>query len=451
MKYAYVKTYGCDSNLYDSNRIKDLLEHHGYRISEDGYSEANLLIMNTCNIREKAAEKMYSELGRWKTHKDERKAAGDEAIIVVAGCVGQAEGGLIRQRAPHVDVVLGSQVYHKLPEILERLKREKSTKGDKSYRVNTQFPVEPKFDFLPEVKVRQVGSACLAIQEGCDKFCTFCCVPYTRGPEYSRPVADLVYEAKLLVDQGIKEILLQGQNVSAYRGGAPSGKGTYTLAQLCLELASLSGVERLRYTSSHPRDMTQELANLHRDCDKVMPSLHLPVQSGSNAVLKRMNRRHTREEYLDIWSMFQEAKPSIKFTSDFIVGFPGETERDFEDTLDLVHRVQFTRSYSFAYSQRPGTPAAIDALQVSEDVKKARLLKLQGVLDDYEALFNKEMVGMELPVLFNRHGRREGQLVGHSLYMQSVYATAPVEMLGNIVPVRVIRAGGHGLGGEIVG
>ena len=450
MKYVYVKSQGCDSNLYDSNRMKDLLEHHGYALT-DVYTQADLIVINTCNIREKAADKVYSELGRYNIYKKKQRSEGKDVVIVVAGCVGQAEGALMRERAPHVDLVLGSQVYHKLPEMLERLKRDKAAEGEEEYRVNTHFPVEPKFDFLPEIKARQKGSACLAIQEGCDKFCTFCCVPYTRGPEYSRPVADLVKEARILVDQGVKELLLQGQNVSDYRGVAPSGRGSYSLAHLCLELANIQGLQRLRYSSSHPRDMTEDLARVHRDCSKVMPSLHLPVQSGSNSVLQRMNRKHTREEYLDIYAMFVEMQPDIKFSSDFIVGFPGETEKDFHDTLDLVHRVQFTRSYSFAYSKRPGTPAASEVLQVPEDVKKERLWQLQRTLDDYEALFNKSMVGRKVPVLFNKRGRKEGQLVGNSMYMQSVYVDAPSKLLGEIAPVALTHSGGHGMGGVIVG
>ncbi len=448
MKKAYIESKGCASNLYDSYRVMDLLEHHGYTLTK-GYADANLIVINTCNIREKAADKMYSELGRYNERKQEAAKKGDEVTIVVMGCVGQAEGQMIRDRAPYVDLVLGSQVYHTLPEMLERLKREKAQQGIQPYRVNTEFPVEPKFDFLPEIKARDAGSATLSIQEGCDKFCTFCCVPYTRGPEYSRTVAEVVHEAKSLVNQGIKELFLQGQNVSAYHGASPNGNGTYTLAQLCLELANIPQLQRIRYLASHPRDMTQELADAHRDCMKLMPSIHLPVQSGSNAILKKMNRQHTRERYLEVTQMFLEARPETKFSSDFIVGFPGETEQDFLDTLDLVARVKFTRSYSFAYSKRPGTPAAIDGLQVPEDVKKARLYELQASLDAHEYEFNHTMLGRTVPVLFHKNGRKPGQLVGHSLYMQSVYVLAESDMLGDIVDVRINHVGGHGVGGEL--
>lgn len=449
MKKAYIKSQGCNSNLYDSYRAMDLLEHHGYKLV-DSYSEAHLIVINTCNIREKAAEKMYSDLGRYNDRKKEAAKEGEDVIIVVMGCVGQAEGSMIRDRAPYVDLVLGSQVYHMLPEMLERLKREKAQEGLTPYRVNTDFPVDPKFDFLPKIKARDIGSACVAIQEGCDKFCTFCCVPYTRGPEYSRPVSVLVEEVKELASQGIKEILLQGQNVSAYHGVGLHGVGTYTLAQLCLTIAEIPEIQRIRYMSSHPRDMTQELADVHKSCSKMMPALHLPVQSGSNSVLKKMNRGHTRERYLEIIDMFLSACPEMKFSSDFIVGFPGETEQDFQDTLDLVEKVQFTRSYSYAYSQRPGTPASIDALQVPENVKKERLYMLQSVLDRHELQFNASMMGRVVPVLFSKEGRKEGQILGNSLYLQSVSVSGSTSLLGEILPVTVNRVGGHGIGGEIV-
>jgi len=425
--------------------MMDLLEHHGYTLVDE-YTKANLILVNTCNIREKAAEKVYSAIGRYAKHKAEKQKKGESVIIVVAGCVGQAEGEMMRERAPVVDIVLGSQTYHQLPEMLERLRR----KDPDAYRVNTQFPLEPKFDFLPKVKARQIGSTSMAIQEGCDKFCTFCCVPYTRGPEYSRPFDVLVQEAKELSQQGIKEISLEGQNVSDYRGKSSCGRKTYSLAQLCREIANIEGIARIRYSSSHPRDITQELADTHRDCAKVMPAFHLPVQSGSNAVLQKMNRQHTRERYLEIFDMFKSAVPHIKFSSDFIVGFPGETEQDFEDTLDLVRKVEFTRSYSFAYSQRPGTPAAVEALQVPEDLKKERLWRLQELLDHYEKTFNESLVGQVVPVLFTRKGRREGQIVGRSCYLQSVYTEASTELFGTIQKVELVSAGVHGMGGKIL-
>ncbi len=449
-KKLYIKTYGCQMNVYDSDKMRDLLEKMGFS-STDEPGEASIIIFNTCHIREKASEKLYSDLGRVRLFKEERASQGAETIIIVAGCVGQAEGGEILRRAPFVDIVVGPQTYHRLPEMIARALRVSQKGKNKGCGiVYTDFPLESKFDVLPVPSVKNKSSAYLSVQEGCDKFCSFCVVPYTRGAEYSRPVNDIIREAQALISQGVKEITLLGQNVTAYHGEAPDRKGEWSLARLMFELAELEGLKRLRYTTSHPRDMSDDLIEAHEKIAMLMPYLHLPIQSGSNAMLKRMNRQHTVDDYYQFVDKLKEARPDMALSTDLIVGHPGESEADFEETLKFVERVKFASSYSFKYSPRPGTPSAIYEDQVAPEVKDRRLQVLQALLKEQERSFNQSCVNKTLSILLEGGGRHEGQFAGRSPYMQSVYMTAHPRLLHEIVDVKIVEATAHSLRGEIV-
>lgn len=441
-KKLYIKTYGCQMNVYDSGRMADILQPLGYSQIEspDG---ADLVILNTCHIREKAEEKVYSDLGRIRPFK------GDKMMIAVAGCVGQAEGAEIMRRAPYVDIVLGPQTYHRLPEMIARAERSQDKKSGPGRGVlDVDFPVESKFDHLPEEQLNTGPSAFIAIQEGCDKFCTFCVVPYTRGAEFSRPAQAIYEEAERLVDQGVKEITLLGQNVNAYHGLHEGQE--WGLGRLMEYLANIKGLERIRYTTSHPRDMDDELMRVHRDIPQVMPYLHLPVQSGSNRILEAMNRKHTREHYIKIIEQLRAFRPDISLSSDFIVGFPGETDQDFEDTLQLVKDINYAQAYSFKYSPRIGTPGASMENQVAEDVKVERLARLQEVLFHQQRVFNESCIGKTMPVLFDRKGKRDGQLLGKSPYLQSVYVEAPDRLFGHCVDVKIEKASANSLTGSVI-
>ncbi|MGD9671126.1 MAG: tRNA (N6-isopentenyl adenosine(37)-C2)-methylthiotransferase MiaB [Hyphomicrobiaceae bacterium] len=440
-KKVLVKTFGCQMNVYDSERMAESLKAYGYSETERP-EEADLIILNTCHIREKAAEKVYSELGRLRHLKDERRQDGLQTQVAVTGCVAQAEGAEIIARAPVVDLVVGPQSYHRIPELLFRAKAESRA------LVETNFPEEDKFNQLPARARTRTASAFLTVQEGCDKFCTFCVVPYTRGVEYSRPLADIAEEANTLVQSGVAEITLLGQNVNAYHGKGDNGR-TASLAELIKHLARIDGLERLRYTTSHPRDMSDDLIEVHATEKKLMPYLHLPFQAGSDRVLAAMNRKHTAAEYLDLVARIRKARPDIALSTDVIVGFPGETEADFAATLAVVEEVGFAQAYSFKYSPRPGTPAAKIDAQVPEAVKIDRLHRLQKLLDGQQTRFNASCVGRTFPVLFERSGRREGQLVGRSPYLQQVHAFAAADLLGRIVPVEILGAGPNSLSGVI--
>ncbi|MFQ5774121.1 MAG: tRNA (N6-isopentenyl adenosine(37)-C2)-methylthiotransferase MiaB [Kiloniellaceae bacterium] len=441
-KKLFIKTYGCQMNVYDSARMADVLAPLGYAPTREPEG-ADMVILNTCHIREKAAEKVYSELGRLRALKDARARAGGCMVIAVAGCVAQAEGEEILRRAPQVDLVFGPQTYHRLPELVARVARARG-RGV----LDTDFPVESKFDHLPEATAPQGAAAFLSVQEGCDKFCTFCVVPYTRGAEYSRPVADVVAEAERLVGAGAVEITLLGQNVNAYHGAAPPGGGTWGLGRLIRRLAEIEGLQRLRYTTSHPRDMDDELIAAHAEEPKLMPFLHLPVQSGSDRVLAAMNRRHGADDYRRLVERLRRARPDLALSSDFIVGFPGETDRDFAETLRLVTDVGFAQAYSFKFSPRPGTPAAAMEGPVPDEVKAQRLATLQALLDEHQAAFNRSCVGRTLPVLLENTGRKPGQLVGRSPYMQAVHLATPTDLMRRVVDVRIVAARPNSLAGE---
>lgn len=455
-KKLYIKTYGCQMNVYDSERMADVLIPLGYGIT-DGPDDADMVILNTCHIREKAEQKVFSDLGRLRDKRDERRAQGADMVIVVSGCVAQAEGEEIIRQAPYVDIVVGPQTYHYLPEMVAKATRaaDKVRKpGQKKGLgiVNVNFPVESKFDYLPQTtKLR--AAAYLSVQEGCDKFCTFCVVPYTRGTEYSRPGIEILGEAKHLLSLGAKEITLLGQNVNAYHGEAPQGSHAeseeWGLGRLIRELADL-GIERIRYTTSHPRDMDQSLIDAHRDVPALMPFLHLPVQSGSNRILEAMNRKHTSQTYFDIIERLRNARPDMGLSSDFIVGFPGETDKDFEETLDLVRRVNYAQSYSFKYSIRPGTPAGAMEGQVSEEVKASRLQHLQDLLNEQQLAFNQKTVGTIQSVLLDRKGRQQGQFIGRSPYMQSVVVNAPDRLFEQVIDVRIDQAHPNSVSGSVV-
>ncbi len=442
-KKLYIKTWGCQMNVYDSSRMADILAPLGYMTVEEP-DDADMIILNTCHIREKATDKVFSEIGRLKIHKDKKVEAGGSMLMAVAGCVAQAEGDFIMKRAPTVDMIFGPQTYHELPEMVA-----KATGAYGENRiVNTEFPEKTKFDFLPEEQ-NQGASAFLSIQEGCDKFCTFCVVPYTRGAEYSRPVDKIVDEAKRLVDNGSKEITLLGQNVNAYHGENVDGK-TWGLGRLIEAVAEIDGIEQIRYTTSHPRDVDQELIDAHRDVQKLMPFLHLPVQSGSDKMLKVMNRKHTADRYREIIADLKKARPDLVFSSDFIVGFPGETDQDHEDTMQLIRDVKFASAYSFKYSARPGTPAANMTNLVREDVKTVRLTQIQELIGEFQAEFNADTVGKTLPILFERKGKKEGQLQGRSPFYQAINVPANERLIGQIVDVHVTDSTGHALTGEVV-
>jgi len=427
-------------NVYDSQRMADTLRPLGYAAT-DVAEGAELILVNTCHIREKAAEKLFSELGRYRELKAERAEAGQPTLIAVAGCVAQAEGEEILRRAPYVDIVVGPQSYHRLPEMVARAVRP----GPK--QINIEFPAEPKFDFLPPVQA-DGPSAFLSIQEGCDKFCTFCVVPYTRGAEFSRPVGDVLAEARTLVAGGAREITLLGQNVNAYHGA--DGERTCGLADLVRRLAEIDGLARIRYTTSHPVDMDDALIAAHGDVPALMPFLHLPVQSGSDEILKRMNRHHRVAVYYEVVEKLKRARPDLMLSTDFIVGFPGESDADFDATLTLARDIGFIQAYSFKYSARPGTPAAAMPGQVSEAIKTERLHALQEVLEASQRAFNRACVGRVMPVLFDRPGRHPGQLVGRSPYMQPVHAEAPAHAMGAVLDVRIAATYPNSLGGALV-
>ncbi len=430
-------------NVYDSARMADVLAPQGF-VSTDHPEEADLVIVNTCHIREKAAEKLYSELGRLRLVKQARKKKGLEARLAVAGCVAQAEGGEILKRAPYVDIVLGPQTYQRLPQMLARA--DDAAASGRPGVLDIEFPARPKFDELPETSGR--GSAAfLSIQEGCDKFCTFCVVPYTRGTEFSRPAADILAEARRLVGAGAREITLLGQNVNAYHGefaGVPAGGG---LGRLISELAEIENLARLRYTTSHPLDLDDNLIAAHGQVAALMPFLHLPIQSGSDKVLARMNRRHTVEDYRRKVDLLLGARPDLKLATDFIVGFPGETDGDFDETLDLARDMEFIQAYSFKYSPRPGTPAAEMVDQVPDNVKGERLSELQNLLNGNQIRFNRSCVGREFPVLLDRPGRKPGQFAGRSPYMQPVHVADAGARLGEIVDLRIVAGHPNSLSG----
>ncbi|HYD15393.1 MAG TPA: tRNA (N6-isopentenyl adenosine(37)-C2)-methylthiotransferase MiaB [Hyphomicrobium sp.] len=442
-KRVFIKTFGCQMNVYDSERMSEALAAEGYVETSDA-ADADLAILNTCHIREKAAEKVYSDLGRLRDIKRDRAKSGKETFITVAGCVAQAEGQEIVRRAPAVDLVVGPQSYHRLPELLARLR------GGEQSLVETAFPDEDKFQTLPDRKPAKTASAFLTVQEGCDKFCTFCVVPYTRGMEYSRPVAALVDEARRLVARGVKDITLLGQNVNGYHGEGAGGAAT-TLARLIRTLAAIEGLARIRYMTSHPRDMSDDLIAAHGEEEKLMPYLHLPFQAGSDRVLAAMNRKHTAEEYVKLIERVRAARPDIALSTDIIVGFPGETDADFDATLALVREIGFAHAYSFKYSPRPGTPASTMDDQVPEDAKRDRLERLQAAIDESHARFNRATVGKTIPVLFEKAGRRDGQLVGRSPYLQLVHADAGPEHIGDIVNLEIVAAGANSLSGVIRG
>jgi tRNA-2-methylthio-N6-dimethylallyladenosine synthase len=441
-KRVYIKTYGCQMNVYDSARMADLLEPYGYLLVETA-RDADLVILNTCHIREKAAEKVYSELGTIRRLKVAKSERGGNMIVAVAGCVAQAEGAEIIRRAPCVDLVLGPQSYHRLPKLIDRALR-----AGAAGILDTEFPVEPKFDFLPEVSIRQGPTAFLTVQEGCDKFCGFCVVPYTRGAEYSRPVVQILAEARKFVRGGAREITLLGQNVNAYHGEGPDGR-EWRLGGLIRRLAELPGLDRIRYTTSHPLDVDEQLIAAHREVSQLMPFLHLPIQSGSDRVLALMNRRHTAADYRHIVERLRSARPDLALSTDLIVGYPGEGEADFRATVDLVEEVRFAQAFSFKYSPRLGTPAASVSGQVPEEVKSERLAALQLLLTKQQRTFNEACVGRVLPVLLEKPGRHELQLVGRSPFLQSVHVTAATDRIGQIVLARISAATVNSLSGSI--
>ena len=452
-KRVFIRTYGCQMNVYDSDRMADVLRPLGYALAE-GPEQADLVVLNTCHIREQASEKVYSELGRLRAVKTERRAEGRDLTIAVAGCVAQAEGAEIIRRQPAVDIVVGSQAYHRLPELLAQVAR-KAAGSDAGRRqpgagvLDTEFPPESKFDHLPSPQGIRAGSAFLSIQEGCDKFCTFCVVPYTRGMEYSRPVAAVLTEARQLVAAGALELTLLGQNVNAYHGEGPDGS-TWSLARLLRAIGEIPGLARLRYTTSHPRDMDDDLIAAHGDVPQLMPYLHLPVQSGSNRILEAMNRRHDRDLYLRIVERLRNARADLALSSDFIVGFPGESDADFDDTMRLIEQVGFASAYAFRYSRRPGTPGAALIDQVPENVKVARLAALQALVGHQARRFNESKAGSTVPVLFAEAGRKPGQIMGKTPWLQSVYAQGNPRLFGHIVDVRLIEGYANSLLGEIV-
>ncbi|MBI1200761.1 MAG: tRNA (N6-isopentenyl adenosine(37)-C2)-methylthiotransferase MiaB [Phenylobacterium sp.] len=434
-KRLYIKTYGCQMNVYDSERMADVLAPLGYGVT-DSPEDADLVVLNTCHIREKATEKVYSELGQIRRMKAARAEAGADMTIAVAGCVAQAEGEEIMRRQPAVDLVVGPQAYHQLPELIARAHR---ARGE---RLAADFAPEEKFDALTVARRPTGVTAFLTVQEGCDKFCTFCVVPYTRGGEWSRPAEAIEAEARALADKGVREVTLLGQNVNAY-----DGEGG--LAALVRRLATIPGLDRIRYTTSHPRDMDDALIAAHAEVEALMPYLHLPVQAGSDKVLKAMNRAHTAESYVRLIEKIRAARPDIAISGDFIVGFPGERDADFEATLQIVREVGYASAFSFKYSRRPGTPAAAMPGQVAEPVKEERLARLQALLDEQQRAFNDAQIGRTLPVLFEKAGRHAGQLVGRSPHLQAVHVSAPERMLGRIVPVRIEGAARNSLAGAL--
>ena len=441
-KRLHMITWGCQMNVYDSGRMADVLAPLGYS-GIDSPEDADMVILNTCHIRDRAAEKVFSELGRLRVMKQAREAAGHKMVLAVAGCVAQAEGAEIIARAPYVDIVLGPQTYHRLPEMVARAARAGGS------IIETDFPAEDKFDHLPEASAPQGLTAFLTIQEGCDKFCSFCVVPYTRGAETSRPAAAVLAEARRLLAQGAREITLLGQNVNAWHGEGLDGR-TWSFGRLVRALAELPDMWRIRYTTSHPRDTDADLIAAHAEVPALMPFLHLPVQSGSDRMLAAMNRRHTAAEYLALVARLRAARPDMALSSDFIVGHPGETEADFEATMELIRSVQFAQAYSFKYSPRPGTPAAGAPAQVPEAEKDRRLQALQALLRTQQGAFNESCAGLTVPVLFTHRGRRPGQIGGRSPWLQAVHAEAPESLIGTIVPVRIAAAHTNSLTGTLI-
>jgi len=438
-KKLFIKTWGCQMNVYDSSRMADILRPLGYA-QVDAPDDADMIILNTCHIREKATDKVFSEIGRLKKHKDAKENRGGKMLMAVAGCVAQAEGDFILQRAPVIDMVFGPQTYHELPEMVLKANGNERV-------VNTEFPSIPKFDNMP-AEQQQGAAAFLSIQEGCDKFCTFCVVPYTRGAEYSRSPESIIEEAKRLADNGAKEITLLGQNVNAYHGEDKAGK-IWGLGRLIEAVAEIDAVKQIRYTTSHPRDMDDELIRAHGDIQKLMPFLHLPVQSGSDKILKAMNRKHTAERYLEIIADLRKVRPDLVFSSDFIVGFPGETDKDHEDTMQLIRDVVFASAYSFKYSARPGTPAANMTNLVRPEIAQSRLVELQALIADQYFEFNKSCLGTTTQVLFERKGRKEGQLQGRTPFYQAINVPANERLIGEIVDVDVVEATANALVGAI--
>ncbi len=435
-KKLYIKTYGCQMNVYDSERMSEALSGEGY-VPTDSPDDADMILLNTCHIREKAAEKVYSELGRYKGLKAEKP----DLKIGVAGCVAQAEGEEIMRRQPMVDLVVGPQSYHRLPEL-----EAKARSGARA--LDTDFPEEDKFEHLKSrPKASRGPTAFLTVQEGCDKFCAFCVVPYTRGAEVSRPASRVLDEARDLVERGVREITLLGQNVNAYHGAGTDGD--WGLARLIYALADIDGLERIRFTTSHPNDMDDDLIEAHANCSKLMPYLHLPVQAGSDKILKRMNRQHTAESYIKLMERLREARPDLHVSGDFIVGFPEETEEDFQDTLNLIKTVKYGSAFSFKYSPRPGTPAA-ERPQVPEDEKNDRLQRLQALLSQQQRELQDAMVGREVSVLFEKPGRQAGQMVGKSEYLHAVHVTADGLNPGDLRKVRIINSGANSLSGVLI-
>ena len=425
-KKLFIKTYGCQMNVYDSERMAETLGGQGY-VETKTADDADMILLNTCHIREKAAEKVYSELGRLKP----LKALNPNLKIGVAGCVAQAEGAEIMRRQPAVDLVVGPQSYHRLGEMEAKIRTGQSA-------LDTDFPEEDKFTQLKSRgTAKRAPAAFLTVQEGCDKFCAFCVVPYTRGAEVSRPATQLLEETRALVDRGVREVTLLGQNVNAYHGAGPNGD--MTLAGLIRELDKIDGLERIRYTTSHPNDMDDDLINAHGDVEKLMPYLHLPVQSGSDRILKRMNRSHTAESYLKLLDRIRAVRPDILMSGDFIVGFPEETDADFEATMELVRQVRYGYAYSFKYSTRPGTPAAERPL-VDADVADERLQRLQGLITQHQREIQQSMVGREVSVLVEKQGREAGQVIGKSEYLHAVHIEDATAQIGDVVKVKVVEA-----------
>ncbi|MBN9307744.1 tRNA (N6-isopentenyl adenosine(37)-C2)-methylthiotransferase MiaB [Devosia sp.] len=444
-KKLFIKTYGCQMNVYDSDRMADALAPHGYEPVQAA-EDADLVVLNTCHIREKASEKVFSEIGRLRELRDERRLAGGDLMIGVAGCVAQAEGDEIVRRAPAVNLVFGPQSYHRLPELLARAHNGARV-------VDTDFPEEDKFEHLPaakkEVTARRGLTAFLTVQEGCDKFCSFCVVPYTRGAETSRPLEQVLREAENLAEAGVRELTLLGQNVNAWHGLDARGRSV-GLGELCYRLSLIPGIARIRYTTSHPLDMTDELIEMHRDLDALMPYLHLPIQSGSDAILKSMNRRHTVAGYMAVIERIKAARPDMAMSGDFIVGFPGETDADFEATMQVVREVGYASAYTFKYSIRPGTPGATMDGQVPEAKKAERLARLNEQINTQMHAFHRSVVGRTLPVLIEKAGRQPGQVGGRSPYLQAVHMQGPTRLIGQIVPVEIIEARNNSLTGKIV-
>ena len=441
MKKVHIKSYGCQMNVYDSQRMGDLLAPLGYQAA-DAAEDADLIILNTCHIREKAAEKVYSELGKLRRLKENRNRAGRPPVIAVAGCVAQAEGEEIVRRQKAVDLVFGPQTYHRLPHLL------KLHAASGRHVVDTQFPAEDKFEHLARALPKRGVTAFLTVQEGCDKFCTFCVVPYTRGAEFSRPAAQIEAEAVALALAGVREITLLGQNVNAYHGLGPDGE-IWPLARLITHLSRIDGIERLRFTTSHPRDMSDDLIAAHAENPKLMPYLHLPIQAGSDRTLQEMNRGHDAERYLKLIARIRQARPDIALSGDFIVGFPGESEADFEATLSVVREARYASAFSFKYSPRPGTPAAERADQVPDEIKSDRLARLQAVLGAQQQAFNQACLNREMAILLEKPGRHAGQLVGRSPYLQSVYIDAGTHGIGDMVNVTIDAVGSNSLSAHI--